>query len=151
MLLQLIIFTVIVSSITADSCESFIHGDYGKTGRCVTRSDCLSNAYLPKLCESCPKIIPRASWNAKNPKGQTLLITPVPFVVIHDTISPTCKTHHECVKQIRGIQKYHMDEKNWSDIGYNFLISESGLIYEGRGWAYVGAHRAGYNSKSIGK
>ena len=39
----------------------------------------------------------------------------------------------------------------WSDIGYNFLISENGWIYEGRGWKRVGSHRIGYNSRSIGK
>ncbi|CAF4128177.1 unnamed protein product [Rotaria socialis] len=167
MLLTLIIVIFISSSITADSCESFVHGDYGRTGQCIKISACLNNVYLPKLCESkpmdvmccfnttisykgCPTIIHRARWNAINPKEQTSLATPVPFVAIYDTVSPSCRTHHECVKQIQGIQKYHMKEKNWSDIGYNFLISESGLIYEGRGWNYIGAHRQGYNSRSIG-
>jgi len=40
---------------------------------------------------------------------------------------------------------------DWDDIGYNFLIGENGLVYEGRGWKYVGAHRSGYNNRSIGK
>lgn len=39
----------------------------------------------------------------------------------------------------------------WSDIGYSFLISENGWIYEGRGWTRVGSHRSGYNNRSIGK
>ena len=43
-----------------------------------------------------------------------------------------------------------MNNKNWEDIGYNFLVGEDGNIYEGRGWGKHGAHSKPYNSKSIG-
>lgn len=43
-----------------------------------------------------------------------------------------------------------MNEKNWGDIGYNFVVGEDGNIYEGRGWSKHGAHSVSYNSKSIG-
>lgn len=52
---------------------------------------------------------------------------------------------------ITSIQSYHMDVRKWSDIGYNFLISnKTGAIYEGRGWNVVGAHCAGFNTANIG-
>lgn len=38
--------------IQADLCESYSHPQYGKTGRCMKASSCLSNIYLPNLCES---------------------------------------------------------------------------------------------------
>ena len=38
----------------------------------------------------------------------------------------------------------------WSDIGYNFLISADGSVYEGRGWDKVGAQASGWNSQSVG-
>lgn len=43
-----------------------------------------------------------------------------------------------------------MNNKNWEDIGYTFLVGEDGNIYEGRGWGKHGAHSIPYNSKSIG-
>lgn len=43
-----------------------------------------------------------------------------------------------------------MDDRQWFDIGYNFVIGEDGNVYEGRGWDYVGAHAPGYNTQSIG-
>lgn len=36
------------------------------------------------------------------------------------------------------VQNYHMDTKGWADIGYNFLVGEDGLAYEGRGWDRLG-------------
>lgn len=47
-------------------------------------------------------------------------------------------------------QNYHMNQKKWNDIGYNFLVGEDGNVYEGRGWGQHGAHSVSYNSKSIG-
>lgn len=51
---------------------------------------------------------------------------------------------------LKILQNYHINEKKWSDIGYNFLVGEDGNVYEGRGWAKTGAHTKGYNNKSIG-
>lgn len=70
--------------------------------------------------------------------------------------------------RVRLIQTFHMESKNWDDIGYNYLIGGDGAIYEGRGlkfvlfivfdsteffalgWDKQGAHTKGYNSGSIG-
>jgi peptidoglycan recognition protein LC len=48
------------------------------------------------------------------------------------------------------MQTYHMESKNWDDIGYNFLVGGDGDVYEGRGWNKQGAHTKGYNYGSIG-
>ncbi|XP_050784203.1 peptidoglycan recognition protein 1 [Gopherus flavomarginatus] len=48
------------------------------------------------------------------------------------------------------IQNYHMDDRGWSDIGYNFLIGEDGRVYEDRGWSTMGAHAKSWNHKSLG-
>ena len=37
------------------------------------------------------------------------------------------------------------------DIKYNFLIDDQGVIYEGRGWGFVGQHTVGMNAMSIGR
>lgn len=41
--------------------------------------------------------------------------------------------------------------EGYDDIGYNFLISTDGIVYEGRGWGVVGAHAVGYNKVSCGE
>lgn len=43
-----------------------------------------------------------------------------------------------------------MEERNFSDIGYNFVVGGDGSVYVGRGWNLMGAHTKGYNVKSIG-
>uniref|UniRef100_A0A452HNY2 Peptidoglycan recognition protein family domain-containing protein n=1 Tax=Gopherus agassizii TaxID=38772 RepID=A0A452HNY2_9SAUR len=48
------------------------------------------------------------------------------------------------------IQNYHMDDRGWSDIGYNFLIGEDSRVYKGRGWSTMGAHAKNWNHKSLG-
>lgn len=42
-----------------------------------------------------------------------------------------------------------MDDLDWSQVGYNFLVGGDGRVYEGRGWDYVGAHTFKYNRISI--
>lgn len=48
------------------------------------------------------------------------------------------------------MQTYHLESKNWDDIGYNFLVGGDGAVYVGRGWNLQGAHTKGYNVNSIG-
>lgn len=91
-----------------------------------------------------------SQWYASSSKPIELINKPVPFYVIHHTVSPHCTTKSECSKQMRNIQNWHMDGNGWSNIGYSFLIGEDGRIYEGRGWETVGAHSYGYNRRSVG-
>jgi len=37
-------------------------------------------------------------------------------------------------ERVRGVQRFHMDTRGWSDIAYSFLYSDDGSIFEGRGW-----------------
>lgn len=45
-----------------------------------------------------------------------------------------------------------MDTNGWSDIGYNWLVTQDGRVWEGRagGWLAVGAHAGGQNTGWIG-
>ena len=38
----------------------------------------------------------------------------------------------------------------WAGVGYNWLIDQAGVIFEGRGWGLVGAHCPGHNRTGIG-
>ncbi len=59
--------------------------------------------------------------------------------------------HHAAASSasIETIHKWHLG-RGWLGIGYNFYIRRDGTVYQGRGWEYVGAHCAGYNSASVG-
>ncbi|WP_338037011.1 N-acetylmuramoyl-L-alanine amidase [Nocardiopsis ganjiahuensis] len=64
------------------------------------------------------------------------------FTVHYSTGSPS--------QTPRQIQDFHMDDRGWDDIGYNFLVDRAGNVYEGRGWLVVGAHAAPHNTSHIG-
>lgn len=51
---------------------------------------------------------------------------------------------------VKDIQEFHIQHRQWKDIGYNFLVAPTGDVFEGRGWGVVGSHAPKYNSKSVG-
>lgn len=94
------------------------------------------------------KIIPRSGWGARAPKSRTTTTwSKRTKVAIHWSAGPASQTPRE-------IQDFHMAApprgRGWADVGYNFLVSRDGRIYEGRGWTVVGAHAAGHNTEAIG-
>ncbi|MGD9481888.1 peptidoglycan-binding protein [Streptomyces sp. TRM70308] len=89
-------------------------------------------------------ITPRAQWGARAPREQTRTTWSArQGFTVHYSAGPTTQTP-------RQIQNYHMDVRQWSDIGYNFLVDRYGRAYEGRGWLTVGAHATGHNTSHIG-
>ncbi|XP_017785947.1 PREDICTED: peptidoglycan-recognition protein SC2-like [Nicrophorus vespilloides] len=97
-------------------------------------------------------IVSRKEWKARTPENPPIALTeePVPYVVIHHSATPSCTTKAKCKGAVKGFQNYHIDQNEWNDIGYNFIIGEDGNIYEGRGWGVTGAHAPPLNDKSIG-
>jgi len=96
-------------------------------------------------------IMSRNQWAARTPRGVERVVwtSKTPTRVHHtDTGMPTGsgKALIESEKNImRAIQKYHMDNRKYADIAYNFIIMPSGRVYEGRGKAVQGAHTYGHN------
>ncbi|KAK4875941.1 hypothetical protein RN001_012363 [Aquatica leii] len=102
------------------------------------------------IAGSCPAIVSREQWGARNPEIIDYVVFPLDIVIIQHTATDTCKSTETCKNLVRSIQNYHIDNVNFGDIGYNFLIGGDGKVYEGRGWHKQGAHLIGYNSKSVG-
>lgn len=50
----------------------------------------------------------------------------------------------------REVERLHMDGRGWAGVGYNFIVDQDGVIYEGRGWTKTGAHCPGHNTSGIG-
>jgi hypothetical protein len=75
-------------------------------------------------------------------------------LIVHHTAMEynTNRTEEEIRASLQRIYKYHTIDRDFGDIGYNFLIDHLGNIYEGRagGEGAVGMHVAYNNIASIG-
>nr|AAY27974.1 peptidoglycan recognition protein 2 precursor [Euprymna scolopes] len=94
-------------------------------------------------------LVSRSEWGARPPKEVVSIPMPVKMVFIHHTAMDYCTNISTCSEQMRKIQNFHMDDRGWFDIGYNYLVGEDGRVYEGRGWNREGAHTKGYNRDAV--
>ena len=120
-----------------------------------------------------PAVISRAGWGADeslrfNPDGTQKWppeFHPVQKLIVHHTA--TQNNDPDPAATIRSIYYYHAVTQGWGDIGYNFIVDESGRIYEGRysrsyaageyptgedlsGNGVTAAHAQGFNSGTVG-
>lgn len=98
--------------------------------------------------------ITRKEWgcpdgsNSRNPT-----FTQPTHLIVHHSFTPLFLPNEAMVL---SIWNYHVNSNGWSDIGYNWLITPDGTIFEGRGSnenrsKYVlGAHFCSKNSNTIG-
>uniref|UniRef100_A0A8C5I1T1 N-acetylmuramoyl-L-alanine amidase-like n=1 Tax=Gouania willdenowi TaxID=441366 RepID=A0A8C5I1T1_GOUWI len=120
---------------------------------CLCANTNLTFIFFSCLCTDCPQVISRCQWGAQPFRGTPIpLSLPLPFLYIHHTENPSepCLTFEKCASDMRAIQRYHQDERGWSDIGYSFVIGSEGHIFEGRGWEIQGRHTKGHNSIGYG-
>lgn len=101
----------------------------------------------PALGAAALAIKSRASWGARAAKCSSKS-TPDRFT-IHHTVTPTTDTV-SAEARLRNIQAYHQDVRGWCDIGYNYLVSRDGRVWEGRGANKLGSHVAGQNTGNVG-
>lgn len=101
------------------------------------------------------RFVSRQEWGARDPEHVTTVDKRRRrrFVVHHSTGRNLGDRNP--FAWVRAIQRFHMDTRGWSDIGYNELYHydpEQDLIrvFEGRGHHALGAHVAGHNTESIG-
>jgi hypothetical protein len=90
-------------------------------------------------------IVTRAEWGA----AATRCTTRDPRrtrMAVHYTVTPSV----DPARQVRSIQRYHMDTRGWCDVGYHFLVGIDGRIFEGRPIELLGAHASGSNSGNVG-
>lgn len=117
-----------------------------------------------------PDVVTRAEWGAdesiKRMSGACeRSFYPVQQLFVHHTVGANNDMHPKAT--MRAIYRYHTITRGWCDVGYNFVISPDGQIFEGRysrdfapweihdsenraGEAVQGAHVSEYNSGSVG-
>lgn len=95
-------------------------------------------------------VIPRAEWGARNPDNVCNEVESPYRISIHHTASPTDDGGDAAIR-MRQMQAFHIDSRGWCDIGYHFVVSQAGRIYQGRSdERRPGAHVGGQNSGNVG-
>jgi len=109
-----------------------------------------------------PSVISRQQWKAAPFRGTVSSLGAIKHVVVHHAAGFRAGTQEEGKKQVREIQRLHQSApRNWSDIGYHFLVDSSGTIYQGRPYfkgstlddlprMAVGAHVLAQNMGKVG-
>lgn len=71
-------------------------------------------------------------------------------IIIHHTATSGSLDDPE--ESIRAIYYYHAVTRGWGDIGYNYIITPDGQIFQGRAGdeGVVAGHASGYNTGTIG-
>lgn len=90
------------------------------------------------------RVIPRAEWGAKPARSRMLRLLRMPtaghwngnMIVVN---GQTTWDHSVCASLVRGIQNFHMVNRGWADIAYNFIECPHGFTFEGRGFNVVNA------------
>ncbi|XP_047449302.1 peptidoglycan-recognition protein SC2-like [Mugil cephalus] len=96
------------------------------------------------------QVVSRQEWGAELPRQRQTMKDSARRVIIHHTALQSCRGLSQCKRHLVDIQRMHMNERSFDDIGYNFLVGGDGTVFEGRGWGVVGAHAKGHNSDSVG-
>lgn len=110
-------------------------------------------AEAPPAMDAGIAVLPRSTWNARAPnRGNMDAMGKVTRVTIHHSaILLRDDRQAACSAQLQVIQRDHMGERGYGDIGYHFLIDPSGRIWQGRDLRWQGAHAKGeHNVGNIG-
>lgn len=82
------------------------------------------------------RFVSREHWGA-TPRGATVTTHPIggtEGVTLHwegPHMGPF--EHGLCAVKVRGIQRFHKEDRKWADIAYNLLVCPHGYVFEGRG------------------
>ncbi len=98
-----------------------------------------------------PPVISRAQWCTHTRCNYTgVQYASVTHLIVHHTVSNNSTS--DWAANVRAIWTYHTFQKDWGDIGYNYLIDPDGNIYEGHlgGDDVIGTHAAAGNRGGMG-
>jgi len=132
-------------------------GDYDRQrARLLALDPELQRRLLPAVVRPQPSgkpwgrlaVQPRSSWKPRRETRSNLeSMKRIRRVTIHHSAMYFRDTQPRAAAgQIARIQREHMGNRGYGDIGYHFLIDPSGRIWEGRKLRYQGAHASGANN-----
>ncbi len=76
----------------------------------------------------------------------------VRLLVVHHTAIAVGPDLRPAIERVRALYQYHANSRGWGDVGYHYLVDESGKIYEGKagGPMVIGGHAYCNNTGTIG-
>lgn len=96
-----------------------------------------------------PEVVSRDGWGAAPPRAPFDPMAPERLTV-HHTAGAQPMTESDAVTEMRLIQRYHQNGRQWNDIGYHFVIDGAGRVFQGRPENVVGAHVLNRNTGNVG-
>lgn len=144
---------VFFGSIFLSYSSSFCMAKRAGGGKCQdSLTQALGESYVPRdsweVC--CEKSNQRARKNAiardRGKKFITFHHTVVGSLLSKDSIIPPAQE----MEAVKFVYKLHVKRWAWHDIGYHFLVGQSGRVFEGRPLNRLGAHTRGNNRHNIG-
>jgi peptidoglycan hydrolase-like amidase len=135
----------------APSEEAGDNGDTGGSGTSQRAKDC-QDAQLnyPNEFKTIQRVTKDADGNAYRwPQDYSGNIK---LLVVHHTAMKVTGDARSGEERVRALYQYHANSRGWGDIGYHFLVDDSGQIYEGKagGRYVVGGHAYCNNVGTIG-
>ena len=96
-------------------------------------------------------VVSRENWGARAPACSSSAHTPR-YLTVHHTAPPYAPSvESDPYATMRGIQDFHINNRGWCDIGYHFVVSHDGTVFQGRVDETVrGAHVGGHNTDNVG-
>lgn len=89
-------------------------------------------------------LIPRASWGAAPPVLRELRASRAPWRWI--TVHHSAFRSGGPLETVKRVQRDHMSNRGYGDVGYHYFIDREGRIIEGRSLRWQGAHAGGSNN-----
>ena len=89
-------------------------------------------------------VVRRGSWGSAAAVPSRMVAMERPRrITIHHSALFCGRSPQNCNAILRSIQRTHIQQRGWGDIGYHFLIDPRGRVLEGRQLKYQGAHAGG--------
>ena len=82
-------------------------------------------------------VIGRTGWHAAAAKTTLMKQNSsiVKLTIHHSGVKTELHTDERAA--LRGMQRFHQDERKWGDLAYHFIVGPSGSVYQGRDTAYA--------------
>lgn len=101
-------------------------------------------------------ILARSTWRpVARPNLRNLKAMSTPYRITvhhsdHDAVSASM-SQRDAADIIRSIQRHHVRNNGWGDIGYHYMVDKQGRIWTARSMKFQGAHASGrHNRGNIG-
>ena len=106
-------------------------------------------APAPRVADAAIAVKDRSGWSPRPVDRRSLepMGRPARLTVHHSAMYFRDTNPAACAAQIQQIQREHMGNRGYGDIGYHYLIDPAGRVWEGRELKWQGAHASGDNNR----